>query len=113
MSTIAVVLAAIVATVITAGADTLIKRASLMPGFSGWQPLMWAAVIYVATALLWFFLLRYMKLFTLNIIYSVSMVIALSAVSVFYFRERVNAIEVTGMVMATAGMVLLLVFAER
>ena len=113
MSTAVVVLIALGLSIATVFADMLIKRASLQAGFAGWHCLVVTIAIYVATVFGWFFLTRHMKLFALNAIYSVSILVCLSLVSVFYFKEKINTIEVVGLGMAITSVVLLTAFSKQ
>jgi small multidrug resistance pump len=95
---------------ITVIADVLIKHASLQNSFSGWQMLILGAVIYGLTAFGWFFLMRKVKLSTLSVLYAVSCVILLTLVSIFYFKEKINSIEVFGIILAIISLIILFRF---
>ncbi|HLC52129.1 MAG TPA: transporter [Candidatus Nanoarchaeia archaeon] len=96
---------------ITVLADSLIKHASLQNAFSGWQILILGAIIYGLTAFGWFFIMRKIKLSTLGVLYSVSMVVFLTLVSVFYFKEKISTLEIVGISMAIVSLVILFRFA--
>jgi drug/metabolite transporter (DMT)-like permease len=68
-------------------------------------------VIYASTAFGWVFVMRHLKLATIGVIYSVSMVLLLTAVGVVLFRESLNYYELAGIVLAVASLVLLMRFA--
>jgi multidrug transporter EmrE-like cation transporter len=68
-------------------------------------------VIYASTAFGWLFVMRHLKLATIGVIYSVSMVLLLTAVGVVLFRESLNYYELAGIVLAVASLVLLMRFA--
>lgn len=68
-------------------------------------------VVYASTAFGWVFVMRHLKLATVSVVYSVSMVLLMTAMGVFVFRESLNAYEVAGLVMAVASLVLLTRFA--
>ena len=55
--------------------------------------------------------LRHLKLGTISVLYSVSMVLLLTAVGVLRFGESLNSYEVAGIVLALASLVLLMRFA--
>jgi multidrug transporter EmrE-like cation transporter len=55
--------------------------------------------------------MRHLKLATISVLYSVSMVLLLTAVGVVLFRESLNYYEVTGIFLALASLVLLMRFA--
>jgi len=92
---------------ITVLADSLIKHASLQNAFSGWQMLILGAIIYGLTAFGWFFVMRKIKLSTLGVLYAVSVVVFLTLVSVFYFKEKISTIEIVGISMAIVSLVIL------
>ena len=68
-------------------------------------------VLYASTAFGWVFVMRHLKLATISVLYSVSMVLLLTAVGVVFFRESLNSYEVAGIVLALASLVLLMRFA--
>jgi drug/metabolite transporter (DMT)-like permease len=67
--------------------------------------------LYAATAFGWVFVMKHLKLATISVLYSVSMVLLLTAVGVVFFREALNYYEVAGLVMAIAALILLVRFA--
>ena len=76
---------------------------------SGWFYVGFA--VYASTAFGWVFVMRHLKLATISVVYSVSMVLLLTAMGVVGFRESLNGYEVAGLVMALASLVLLARFA--
>lgn len=91
--------------------DYLLKLASARtnPLRSGWFYVGFA--VYASTAFGWVFVMRHLKLATISAVYSVSMILLLTAVGVVSFRETLTASEVAGLVLAIASLVLLLRFA--
>ena len=67
--------------------------------------------LYASTAFGWVFVMRHLKLATISVVYSVSMVLLLTAIGVLLFRESLNRYEVAGIVLAVASLVLLMRFA--
>jgi drug/metabolite transporter (DMT)-like permease len=67
--------------------------------------------LYAATAFGWLFVMKHLKLATISVLYSVSMVVLLTSVGVVFFRESLNAYEIAGLVMAIAALILLVRFA--
>jgi len=67
--------------------------------------------LYAATAFGWVFVMKHLKLATISGLYSVSMVVLLTAVGVGVFREALNYYEMAGLVMAIAALILLVRFA--
>jgi len=96
---------------ITVLADSLIKYSSLQNSFSGWKMLLLGAIIYGLTAFGWFFVMRKIKLSTLGVLYGLSCVILLTLVSVFYFKEKINPLEIIGIVLAIISLLILSRFA--
>jgi len=67
--------------------------------------------VYASTAFGWVFVMRHLKLATISVVYSISMVLLLTAVGVVLFGESLNRYEVGGIVLAIASLVLLIRFA--
>ena len=67
--------------------------------------------LYAATAFGWVFVMKHLKLGTISVLYSVSMVLLFTAVGVLFFRETLSYPEVVGRVLAIASLVLLVRFA--
>src|SRR3954466_9473679 len=68
-------------------------------------------IVYAASAFGGVFLMRHLKLATISVVYSISMVLLLTAVGVMLFGESLNRYEVAGIVLAIASLVLLMRFA--
>src|SRR5215813_6214895 len=68
-------------------------------------------VLYASTAFGWVFVMKHLKLATIGVLYSVSMILLLTAVGVVIFRESLNYAELAGIVLALASLVLLMRFA--
>jgi small multidrug resistance pump len=81
------------------------KEASMK---SGWFYLGFA--LYASTAFGWVFVMKHLKLATIGVVYSVSMVLLLTTVGVVFFRESLNYYEIAGLMMAIASLVLLMRF---
>ena len=64
-------------------------------------------VIYASTAFGWVFVMKHLKLATVGVVYSISMVLLLTAVGVVAFHEKLNAYEITGIAMAVGSLLLL------
>jgi drug/metabolite transporter (DMT)-like permease len=67
--------------------------------------------VYASTAFGWVFVMKHLKLGTIGVVYSVSMILLLTAVGVVAFRESLNPYEIAGLVMAIAALALLTRFA--
>ena len=97
--------------IITVLADVFIKNASLQTSFSGWSLLSLGCLIYALTGLGWFYVMRHMKLSTLGVIYGITCILLLAAVSVFYFKEKISSIEIVGIILAVISIIILARFA--
>lgn len=97
--------------IITVFGDALIKYASTQKSFTGWPMLICGAVIYGLTGFGWFFVMREIKLSTLGVLYSVSCVVLLTLVSIFYFKEAISPMEIFGISMAIGSLIILSRFA--
>jgi multidrug transporter EmrE-like cation transporter len=74
----------------------------------------WFAIgftLYASTAFGWVFVMKHLKLATISVLYSVSMVVLLTALGVGIFHESLNYYEIAGLLMAIAALVLLTRFA--
>jgi drug/metabolite transporter (DMT)-like permease len=91
--------------------DYFLKLASTrdQPLWTGWFYLGFA--LYASTAFGWVFVMRHLKLATISVLYSVSMVLLLTAVGVVLFEESLNHYELAGIALAIASLVLLVRFA--
>jgi small multidrug resistance pump len=91
--------------------DYLLKLASSQerPLRSGWFYLGFA--VYASTAFGWVYVMRHLKLATIGVVYSVSMILLLTTIGAVAFREHLNASEVVGLIMAVGSLVLLMRFA--
>src|SRR5262249_31937154 len=90
--------------------DYLLKLASTQknPLGSGWFYLGFA--VYASTAFGWVFVMRHLKLATISVVYSVSMILLLTTIGVVFFGESLSAYEVAGLAMAIGSLVLLVRF---
>jgi drug/metabolite transporter (DMT)-like permease len=65
-------------------------------------------VVYASTAFGWLFVMRYLKLATISVVYSISMIVLLAAIGATFFGEKLSTAEVVGLILAIAALVLLL-----
>ncbi len=91
--------------------DYLLKLASAEknPMRSGWFYLGFA--VYASTAFGWVFVMRHLKLATIGVVYSVSMILLLTVIGSLVFRESLKPLEIVGILMAVGSLVLLMRFA--
>jgi small multidrug resistance pump len=67
--------------------------------------------VYASTAFGWVFVMRHLKLATIGVVYSVSMILMLTAVGALAFRETLSGYEIVGLAMAIGSLALLIRFA--
>jgi small multidrug resistance pump len=67
--------------------------------------------VYASTAFGWVFVMRHLKLATISVVYSISMVLLLTSMGVVLFGESLNYFELAGILLAVASLVLLMRFA--
>jgi multidrug transporter EmrE-like cation transporter len=91
--------------------DYLLKLASEQsrPLRSGWFYLGFA--VYASTAFGWVYVMRHLKLATIGAVYSVSMILLLTAIGATFFRQTPGPYEIVGLAMAVGSLVLLMRFA--
>jgi multidrug transporter EmrE-like cation transporter len=68
-------------------------------------------VVYASTAFGWVFVMKHLKLSTVGVVYSVSMIVLLTAVGWVWFGESLGPREVVGLILAIASLYLLMRFA--
>jgi drug/metabolite transporter (DMT)-like permease len=68
-------------------------------------------VVYASTAFGWVFVMKHLKLATVGVVYSVSMIVFLTAIGVLVFGESLSAREAAGVLLALASLYLLMRFA--
>lgn len=91
--------------------DYFLKLAS---GEPEWFKSKWFYVgfsIYASTAFGWVFVMQHLKLATIGVVYSISMIVLLTTIGVVFFHETLSAYEYLGIAMAIGSLVLLMRFA--
>lgn len=63
--------------------------------------------LYASTAFGWVFVMKHLKLGTIGVIYSISMILLLTGIGVVMFKETLNYYEIAGLLMAVGSLVLL------
>lgn len=111
-ATLITILLSIILVGISVVGDIFIKKASLLAGFEGWKLLSVGFFIYGATAVVWFFLMRRMKLSLLGIVYALSTAILMALLGVFYFKEDITTPEIIGVMLGIASLILLYKFSS-
>jgi drug/metabolite transporter (DMT)-like permease len=101
------ILAIISITIITVAGDYFIKLASMAsrPVQNKW--FVAGCIMYVLSTFGWVYALRHIKLASIGVIYSLSIVVLLAALGVFVFGETLNRYEIAGLVFAVIAIVLL------
>jgi drug/metabolite transporter (DMT)-like permease len=103
---VAVVVAVVMSAVGIAG-DYFLKRASGRPHPLATWTFLAGLLLYASTAFAWVYVMRHLKLATIGVIYSVSMVLLLAGMGVLFFGETLSRSEVVGIVLAIAALFLL------
>jgi small multidrug resistance pump len=67
--------------------------------------------LYASTAFGWVFVMRHLKLATISVLYSICMILLLTAIGMVAFRESLTVYEIIGLVLAGISLVLLMRFA--
>jgi multidrug transporter EmrE-like cation transporter len=67
--------------------------------------------VYASTAFGWVFVMKRLKLATIGVVYSVSMVVFLTVIGSVLFRESLTPYEMVGLAMAIGSLILLVRFA--
>src|SRR5262249_1486561 len=68
-------------------------------------------LVYASTAFGWVFVMRHLKLGTIGVVYSVSMILLLTLVGTRWFGESLNYYEMAGIGLAIVSLILLVRFA--
>jgi multidrug transporter EmrE-like cation transporter len=90
--------------------DYFLKRASAKAeSLKSWEFYLGFA-LYASTAFGWVYVMKHLKLATIGVVYSVSMIVLLTAVGVVAFRESLSYYEWAGLALAGASLVLLMRF---
>lgn len=100
-------LLALLAAAIGVSADALLKLASAerLPFWNRW--FFCGCVLTAGFVVVWVVLMQTMKIATAGIFYAVVSALLLVAIGTLFFGERLNAGEMTGVVMATLAVLLL------
>src|SRR5262249_38667424 len=91
--------------------DYFLKLASERDDSLRTTPFFVGFALYASTAFGWVFVMKHLKLATIGVVYSVSMVLLLTTVGVVFFRESLRWQELLGLAMAIGSLILLVRFA--
>ncbi len=91
--------------------DYFLKLASQQasPLRSGWFYVGFA--VYASTAFGWVIVMKHLKLAVVGVVYTVAMIVLLTAVGAIGFGESLGPREIAGVILAVASIVLLMRFA--
>lgn len=64
-------------------------------------------ILYSSTAFAWVFLMKYLKLATIGVVYSVCMILMLAIMGYLFFNETINRWEMLGICLAILSILLL------
>ena len=91
--------------------DYFLKLASAHENVLKTQAFYVGFCLYASTAFGWVFVMKHLKLATISVVYSVSMVLLLTGIGVAVFGETLSSSEITGLILAIASLILLMRFA--
>ena len=91
--------------------DYFLKLASEQPNALATRPFYLGFVVYASTAFGWVFVMKHLKLATIGVLYSVSMILMLTAIGTVFFHESLGRYEIAGLVLAIVSLILLVRFA--
>ncbi len=94
--------------IVTVVGDYFIKLSGSKPGYfidlnSFWLGL----ILYIFSAVGWFFVMKNVKLSTVGIVYGITTSILLVIIGIFYFKETLNAYELAGVGLGLISLILL------
>jgi multidrug transporter EmrE-like cation transporter len=67
--------------------------------------------VYASTAFGWVFVMKHLKLGTIGVVYSISMILCLTTIGVTLFGETLSYAEIVGLILAIVALILLMRFA--
>lgn len=87
--------------------DYFLKRASERESPLMTRSFLAGLILYGSTAFAWVFVMRHLKLATIGVIYSVSMVLLLAGMGVLFFGESLSRTECAGIALAILSLLLI------
>lgn len=88
-------------------ADFFLKKAGEGSSYLDMKWFLPGFLLYATTAFGWFYVMKHLKLSTLGIVYSMCMILFLTALGVFYFNEKLSVYEIVGIALALVSIFLL------
>ena len=102
------VLISILMVIITIIGDYFVKKSSMLTGYSGWKQLLIGGLLYGFSAIGWFWVYRTTKFFTVGAIHAYGIIILTIVLSIIVFKEKINNLEILGLVLGFASLAILL-----
>ncbi len=99
---------AVFAVTLTIIGDYFVKKASLAPKFTHWHILLLGGAFYASSAILWFWMYRYTKVYTVGMLHSFLVIAFTLVLSVIVFKENITWRDGIGLALGVISMVLLL-----
>jgi small multidrug resistance pump len=103
----AAVLLAVVMSGVGIAGDYFLKRASERDSPLATASFAFGLALYASTAFAWVFVMRHLKLATIGVIYSISMVLLLASMGILFFGESLSRSEAVGIALAIASLIFL------
>ena len=91
--------------------DFFIKLSGHGPKFMDVKWFIVGSLVYISTIAGWFYVMKHIKLSSLGVIYSLTTILFLVVIGVFYFHEKLNIYEIVGIITAIVSIILLTRFA--
>jgi uncharacterized membrane protein len=88
--------------------DYFVKKSSIETGYSGWKLLVVGGLLYGVSAIGWFWVYRSAKVFTVGAIHSIGIIILTIFLSLVIFKEKINLMEIVGMLLGVISLIILL-----
>jgi multidrug transporter EmrE-like cation transporter len=90
-----------------AGGDYFLKKASELPNPFSSVPFWTGFAIYGISAFGWVYALQWFKLSAIGAIFSVVLILLLALMGITLFSERLNPMEIVGLILAVASILIL------
>jgi small multidrug resistance pump len=94
-------------TAVSAVGDYFLKLAGVGPKFIEMKWFAIGAAIYMSTIFGWFYVMKYVKLSSIGVIYSIASVLLFVALGIIFFHEKLNVYEIIGIITAIVSLILL------
>jgi drug/metabolite transporter (DMT)-like permease len=98
---------ACILTLIAVFADSIIKKAALMNSSDARYWLIAGIIIYGATGVGWFYVMKHMPLYAVGVVFSLVSTLTLVLVGVFFFHETLSTKEMIGIALGVASLIII------